>query len=135
MHIPDPRPDKTEERILPLINVVFLLLIFFMIAGSLSITDPIEVSPPVGQRGELSQNDALIILLDANGKLAVDGQRLKRDALVEHLQEITSQESAVPIHLKADASAEANLVVEIMEMLRSAGVSKLKLLTLEAVEP
>jgi len=49
MHFPERRPDPTEERVLPLINVVFLLLIFFMLAGSLSVTEPFDIEPPASQ--------------------------------------------------------------------------------------
>ena len=46
MRFEPPRPRNEDERILPLINVVFLLLIFFMLAGRLSASDPFQVEPP-----------------------------------------------------------------------------------------
>ena len=45
-----PRAQRpSEENVLPLINIVFLLLIFFMIAGALSVTAPFELDPPAAR--------------------------------------------------------------------------------------
>ena len=46
MRFEPPRPRNDEERILPLVNVVLLLLIFFMLAGRLAASDPFEIAPP-----------------------------------------------------------------------------------------
>ena len=47
MIVPPPkRPRSTEDNILPLINVVFLLLIFFMLAGVLTQSPPFSLTPP-----------------------------------------------------------------------------------------
>ena len=90
------RPKNDEERILPLINVVFLLLIFFMLAGKLS-ADVLDLP---AFKASLA------------GRLAAQGK--------------------VRVRLKADGRAEATRVVAVMELLREAGVKRLKLLTLPA---
>lgn len=46
MHFSDPMPDRGNLTLLPMINVVFLLVIFFLLAGELRPADPLAVAPP-----------------------------------------------------------------------------------------
>ena len=126
------RPKNDEERILPLINIVFLLLIFFMLAGKLSASDPFEVAPPRSiSEGPPAAQD-LLVLVGADGRLALDGEVLDLPAFKTSLAGRLAAQDKVRVRLKADGRAEATRVVAVMELLREAGVKRLKLLTLPA---
>jgi biopolymer transport protein ExbD len=123
----------TEAGILPLINVVFLLLIFFMLAGQLTAAGPFPVMPPesaaagapdLQQEGEPRE---AVILLAADGRLALDGALVEEAALKAALAERLAAVPGLPVHLKADGDAEAAAVVAVMETLRDAGVRRLQL--------
>lgn len=129
MHFPERRPDQTEERILPLINVVFLLLIFFMIAGSLTVTEPFEVKPPTSGGQEEDMPDSLVILISKSGQLALDNQPLGEADLLAALKTKLAQQPDTPITLKADANLNANKLVQLTHALYGVGVKKLRLLT------
>lgn len=123
----------TEAGILPLINVVFLLLIFFMLAGQLTQAAPFAVVPPESaaagtpdQPQEGKPREA-VILLAADGRLALDGAPLDVPALQAALAERLAAEPGLPVHLKADGAADAAEVVAVMETLRDAGVRRLQL--------
>ena len=129
MRFQSPRPRSDEERILPLINVVFLLLIFFMLAGRLAATDPFPVKPPASASdGEAGVRD-LVVLVAADGRVAVDGEPVAPEALGDVLTARLARDGATRVQLKGDARAEAVHVVAIMEQLRDAGVERLRLLT------
>lgn len=120
---------RDEERILPLINVVFLLLIFFMLAGQLSAVDPIVVEPPRSAgTGAVDPRD-LVILLGPDGALAVDGTAIAADDLASALATALAGDTARSVWLKADGGAEALEAIAVMEALRSAGLDRLQLLT------
>ncbi|PWG63720.1 ExbD/TolR family protein [Spiribacter halobius] len=123
------RPRNDDERILPLINVVFLLLIFFMIAGQLSATDAFRVEPAESRSEGRPEREDILVLVGADGRLAVDDEEIAPEALVGNLRERLEGQDAVRVRLKADARAAATEVVAIMEQLRSAGVERLQLLT------
>ncbi|GAB4357553.1 MAG: hypothetical protein Kow00114_09150 [Kiloniellaceae bacterium] len=127
------RKAGSEERILPLINVVFLLLIFFMLAGRLTAAAPFDVAPPhsaaagAPQKAEDGRPREAVILLAADGRLALDGTPLDAAALQAALAERLAARPDLPVHLKADGDAEAAAVVALMERLRDAGVARLQL--------
>ena len=55
------RPNRSEENILPLTNIVFLLLIFFMLAGRLSAADPFRIDLPVSaSQAEASERTIVV---------------------------------------------------------------------------
>jgi len=128
MHFPDRRPDRSEERILPLINVVFLLLIFFMIAGSLSVTEPFDVEPPESRSEAAHDPDRVTILMSTEGRLALDGEVLDEAALLQRLKARLAADPRTPVTLKADGAAPANRLVRFTQALHEAGVEQLDLL-------
>lgn len=132
MRFEPPRPRNDEERILPLINIVFLLLIFFMLAGRISATDPFEVTPPQSSSGSNPDRQDLLVLVDAEGRLALDGQVMHESDLKSAITERLGEDGRV--RLKADDAAEATKVVGVMELLREAGVERLELLTVTTVD-
>ena len=116
-----------EERILPLINVVFLLLIFFLLAGRLAATDPFRVEAPRSHDGEPIGGHDMVVHIGADGRLAFDGSVLDEAELRTAVaQRVTSG----AVRLKADGRVEARRVIAVMEILREAGIERLELLTL-----
>ncbi len=124
-----PRPHSDEERILPLINVVFLLLIFFMLAGRLAASDPFEIAPPRSASEGPVENRDLMVLVGADGRLALDGAVMEEAALKAAIAERLAGDGEARVRVKADGSAEATDVVAVMELLRAAGVRRVSLLT------
>ncbi|MCC5853822.1 MAG: biopolymer transporter ExbD [Alkalimonas sp.] len=129
MHFPEPRPDQTEARILPLINVVFLLLIFFMIAGSLTVSEPFEVLPPSSASEGVHEQDSVLILLGRDGQLALDHDSTSEAELLRRLEVRLTAEPGLLITLKADGQLPGNQLVRFTQALHGIGVQKLHLLT------
>ncbi|KZD04865.1 ExbD/TolR family protein [Oceanibaculum pacificum] len=126
--------EEGDEGVIPLINIVFLLLIFFMLAGKLTQADPFQVTPPPSASTDLPEAVPNTILVGADGQLAFAGKPVELEALAEVLAgEVKTQqpmaEDAPPLRLKADQEADAGRVIQVMETLRAAGVEKLLLLT------
>lgn len=122
------RATNDDDRILPLINVVFLLLIFFMLAGHLAATDPFQVEPPVSVSETEPDGAGHVILVGADGRLAFDGKTMD-DAGLKAALAGPVEAGVTHFQLKADGSASAVRLVEIMELLRAAGAEKVHVLT------
>ncbi|MEM8790178.1 MAG: biopolymer transporter ExbD [Pseudomonadota bacterium] len=125
-----PRRQLTyDDSILPLINVVFLLLIFFMVVGKLSANDPFEVIPPQSiSDGEAAQQD-LTIAVGAEGELALSGKLVTEEELVAAVKAAEQGE----FRIRADSRASAATVVALIDTLRSNGVASVRLLTVPSM--
>ena len=117
-----------EEGVIPLINIVFLLLIFFMLAGTLSASDLFEVAPPESASEEPAGESEMVVLLAADGRLALDGRHVAESDLRQQVAARLKASPGIHVRLKADGATTAERVIDIMEMLRAAGVAELTLL-------
>ncbi|MCG7494449.1 biopolymer transporter ExbD [Thalassobius sp. Cn5-15] len=122
---PPGRPEKAES-IVPMINVVFLLLIFFLMTAQIAPPDPFEVEVPQAVAAADPQAD-LSIYLSQSGELAYQDHR--GDAVIAALKG-----EGVPLDkvvLNADARAPGKRLAQVMAQLRAAGVGAVELV----VEP
>ncbi|MAK63024.1 MAG: biopolymer transporter ExbD [Ponticaulis sp.] len=139
MKLNRPKPEKELVNITPLIDVVFILLIFFMLAGAIEPGDPFNVAPAQTTaeiRGDVKD---FVVLIDQDGRIAIDDEIIARDDLRSEIRERMTLKPGALIQLKPDAEADAVEVIELMEEIRDAGAEYLVLLTVgkggvEAVE-
>lgn len=130
MKLPRPTPrSEGEENLIPLINVVFLLLIFFMLAGRLTPPEALPVTPPESRSPQPAETGGLTVLIDAQGQVALDGEPVPVAELPARLARRLA-EGRLAVQVKADAGLEARRLVQLLDGLRKAGVEELDLLTL-----
>lgn len=123
---PPARPER-PEAIVPMINVVFLLLIFFLMSATLAPPEPLEATPPHSAAdGDPGGVPALVIAAD--GALAF-GEARGEDAIAAAA---TSKER--PLRLRADHAAPARRLVETVRALSAAGVTEMRLVTMGRAE-
>ena len=121
---PQGPPRDTEDHILPLINIVFLLLIFFMVAGALATPESVEVEPPEASvDGEEPDRDDTTLYIEADGALTLGDEPVALEGLARAMGERNE------IVLRADAAVEGVRVVAVMRALREAGLERVRLVT------
>lgn len=119
---------QSDDNVIPLINVVFLMLIFFMLAGQISATDAFPVSVPISEREQAASLSEREILMSANGELALDNQPHTLETL-EHALRSHLQIEPLSLVLKVDADTTAAQVRPLLQMLTAAEVKHLRLYT------
>jgi len=117
-----------DDRILPLINIVFLLLIFFMVAGTLSRSDPFEIAPPLSASDAEAPAGPPLVLMGRDGRLALDGRAMERAALLAALPARLAN-GAGELRLKLDARLPASRAVAMIAAFEAAGARRIRLLT------
>jgi biopolymer transport protein ExbD len=122
MRFARPRARDRQEGIVPMINVVFLLLIFFMISSELTPAPPFEVTPPEAAADEASSADDTLYV-DAAGQFA--WRDLRGDAA---LSALAAQRDA-PVEIRADAAVPARAVAALLADLAALGVTDVRLAT------
>ncbi|MGD9865836.1 MAG: ExbD/TolR family protein [Pseudodonghicola sp.] len=122
MQLPAPEPVRNRESVVPMINVVFLLLIFFLMTSQIAPPDPVEVTPPLSEAGApVDQGDRLF--LSADGSLRYGG--LSGAAALEALAARGPQ--AAPVILSADAEVPAETVAQLLRQLAALGIGQVSL--------
>ncbi|WP_200196336.1 biopolymer transporter ExbD [Halorhodospira abdelmalekii] len=130
MKLPLPPSHKDpEEHILPLINIVFLLLIFFMVAGTLTAPPPFSVELPASERGGEVATEPLRIHLGRSGEIALEGREEGLTELEEAVAKLLEESPGRPVQVQADRQARADALLDLMDALRAAGVERIDLVT------
>ncbi|MFX0546035.1 ExbD/TolR family protein [Roseovarius sp. S1116L3] len=137
MRFSDPPRRKPSDSIVPMINVVFLLLIFFLMTAQIAPPFPIDVSPPTAQEAGAPAEADLTLYLSADGALAFEdatGPAALR-ALARAREPICAggpwpcTDTAPPLILRADGSASGAALARLMGQLAEAGFAQVQLVT------
>ncbi|MFZ5654147.1 MAG: ExbD/TolR family protein [Pseudomonadota bacterium] len=125
------RGRVAEINITPLIDVVFLLLIFFMVATTFTKESRLQIRLPTAdaERGEVPP-ESIEITIDRDGAYALNGVALinrQRDTLVRGLRELSAGNPDIPVTIAADARTAHQAVVTAMEAVGKAGFSQLNI--------
>ena len=123
------KTTSIDDRIMPLINIVFLLLIFFLVTGVIKDVEPVDVDPPASVAEAESDEADLTIFIAQNGQLALGNQLLDEDDFTAQLNAAISAQPDQSVRIVADKEIDSTKVIEVLETLRTAGSSRVKLTT------
>ena len=129
-------PETQEINITPLIDVVFLLLIFFMVSTTFQEESQLNIELPEASVNEAAPKDTpIVVAIDAEGRFYVDGQRVV-NTQVKSLKQAISQSipegELPPVVIKSDLNTPWQAVLTVMDASRQLGLVKLSLPTQQA---
>lgn len=126
------RGEPEEIPITNLVDVLFLLIVFFMVSTVLSFDKGIGVKlPETGAPGRISTK-GVSILVDREGKVFVDGKPVPLDALGEAVSD-RRKVSGVNVILRSDQDTRYQAIADVMDRLIAAGISDISLPVVERV--
>ena len=131
------RRELPALNLTPLIDIVFLLLIFFMVTTSFSRETRLLVSLPEASGSVENAAESIEVLVDREGGYAINGRRLvnaEMDSLVRGLELESGGDVSLLVVLVADAEVQHQSVVTAMEAIGRAGFASLSIATREPIE-
>lgn len=136
---PNPRAANRDDNLIPLINVVFLMLIFFMVAGKISHSEAIAIKPPASTSETTAASEAPItILLSSTGVIYMDDMELKSGQLTNTVAtalDNSQDPQALSVLLKVDAATPVDTLLQTLGQIKAAGMLKISLATRVAERP
>ena len=113
----DGEPDMT-----PLIDCVFLLLIFFMVTTVFLQAKGLEVDMPADSQAEEEKKKDINVAIDQYGKIQIGGQDVAREALQEKLKQAVEEANNDNIIIQADGECVQKDVVYVVDSARQVGI-------------
>ena len=125
------RRPEVAINLTPLIDVVFLLLIFFMVSSSFSELTQLVVDLPEAEGSPASGDATLMFSLDVDGTMMLDGQPVPNDAagLLRAMADRIQGSTDRPVMLSADALTHYQHVVTAMDVASRLGLERLTIAT------
>lgn len=116
-----------EPNITPLIDIVFILLIFFVVTTTFSKDLGLEVTRPEASTGSAMPSRLVRVAVNAQGDLAVDGRATRLSRIEPELKERLDLNTERQVLVIADGRVDANLLVRLIDAARSAGATSVSL--------
>ena len=125
-----PYKEKAPFKLdlIPMINVVFLLLIFFMLTSTTTLQSK-KVELPTAKTAEKNSKQFLIMTIDKNGSLELDGKAVTIESLPAYLEKKVGEKKNTVISIHADKAIEFELFGKVIELAKQAGAEDFMLAT------
>ena len=118
--------ESTELSITPLIDVVFILLIFFMVSTSFVGKHGLKIKLPKAETSSVtSENKALDISISQDGIISINGSKTN----IENIKKYAKINKTKSAKLSADEKVQHGLVIKIMDELRKSGIFQISIET------
>jgi len=129
--------DETSVNLTPLIDVVFLLLIFFMVSTTFDSTSELKIDLPQASASKPVAKQRITLIIDPQGDYYLNGKRLKNktaDLLLLELYRATGDDKDTPIVIQSDAKSPVQSLVTAMDVVGQIGLNHLSIATTKATQ-
>jgi biopolymer transport protein ExbD len=121
--------EKGMIDVTPIINVFFLLLIFFMFTSSFIFQPGIKVNLPKAVTSEVIQDEGAVLIITKEDKLYMNEREISSEEILSRLKIMAKNNT--PLLIKSDKGASLGSIVQIWDMCRREGVSQANIATSE----
>jgi biopolymer transport protein ExbD len=129
--------DETGElaiNLTPLIDMVFILLIFFMVTSSFVKEPGVEVDRPSAATATIKQQAAILIGVTGTGEVWIDKRRVDIRAVRANVERLHAENPEGAVVIMADKEAPTGVVIRVLDQSRLAGVESVSIAALREEE-
>ena len=122
--------DEPSLNLTPLMDIMFLLVIFFAVSTTFKVFPGISVDLPGAEAEKIQEEEkSLTAILTGAGEIFIDGKPVEKDQLVDTLREKQKESPINMFILEADRTAQHGQVVTLMDAAKQAGILHLAIST------
>ena len=124
-----PHKKRPSINITSLIDVLFILIIFFMVSSTFKEQPGLELDLPSAKNVQMTEQNELVLFIDEQEKMYFNEQPITREILKNKLDSLAKAKNPPVFVLKADAKVSHGYVIEIIDMIREVGIRKFSIAT------
>ena len=113
----------------PMLDIVFIMLIFFIVTTVFVKEAGVDVNKPNGSLAVMPKNANIFIAVTEDGKVWMDKREIDTDSVRANLDRLMAEQPSDVIIIQADKEAEHGLVVEVMDQIKMAGIDRISIAT------
>jgi len=123
--------DEAEINITPMLDIVFIMLIFFIVTTSFVKEKGLEVSRPSNSppKEVKKKKGPIVVKIDANGNIMMKGRMLERKAVEANLEREKAEKPDSPLIIAAHPDADTDALVIILDAAAAVGVGSVSVAT------
>jgi len=121
--------DEAQIDLTPMLDVVFIMLIFFIVTASFIKEAGVEVNRPQASTSEPAENVNILIAVTANDEIWMDNRRVDIRAVRANIERLHAENPKGAVVIQADNKSTTEVVVAVLDSSREAGVFDVSLST------
>jgi biopolymer transport protein ExbD len=129
--------EDVNINLTPLIDVVFLLLIFFMVSTTFDTTSQLKINLPEASQTQSPQTaQKILLMIDARGNFFVNSRELtnSKSATLKAALERSLTNGMIPVVIQSDAASPVQSLVTAMDVVGQLGIPQVSLATTRPIE-
>lgn len=119
--------EATEVDLTPMLDVVFIMLIFFIVTANFIKEPGVDVERPDAQTAEVQENAAILVAINANDEIWIDGRRVDVRQVKANIVKLLADNPRGSLVVRADRESTAKRIVSVLDAAKLAGVSDVSL--------
>ncbi|MED5261287.1 MAG: biopolymer transporter ExbD [Myxococcota bacterium] len=119
--------EESEVNLTPMLDVVFIMLIFFIVTASFVKEAGIDITRPPAATAERKERGNILIAITNNDQIWVDRRQVDPRALRANIERLHAENPQGSVIIQADVESKNGLLVQVMDAARLAGVSSVSL--------
>ena len=119
--------QESEVNLTPMLDVVFIMLIFFIVTASFVKEAGIDISRPPAATAERKERGNILVAITDNDQIWVDRRQVDPRALRANIERLHAENPQGSVVIQADIKSTNGLLVQVMDAARLAGVSNVSL--------
>ncbi|MFW8650032.1 ExbD/TolR family protein [Vibrio diabolicus] len=119
--------DETAIDMTPMLDIVFIMLIFFIVTTSFVKEAGLEVNRPTASSAQTVKKGNIMVAVGAAGDVWVDKRRIEVDAVRANIERLRAESPDGAVVIQADTEANAGVVVKVMDQIKMAGVESISI--------
>lgn len=117
---------RARVELIPMIDVVFLLLVFFIYAMmSMVVHRGLPVELPFASTAQVHKRQAVTLTITKDNELFLEGQPVEMAQIAQRVKERIGPDQDKRVYISGDAKSDLGIVVKVIDRLRQAGISDL----------
>lgn len=123
--------EEQSIDLTPMLDVVFIMLIFFIVTASFIKETGIEVNRPDALTAESKKNANILVAVNGNNEIWIDKRRIDVRAVRSNVERLRAENPEGAVVIQADEKATAETIIQVMDAAREAGVFDVSIATEE----
>ena len=120
---------QMQAPLTSLIDIVFMLLIYFLLTTSFMVDEGIKIKLPQARAAAPQTQQEITVYVDREGRVYLENKLVPQDKLFKRLKEMIGGQQDRLVVVKADRSVILNKAVKVMDLAKAAGAARLCLAT------
>lgn len=111
----------------PMLDIVFIMLIFFIVTTSFVKEAGIDVSKPEASQAQAKPSANIFIAIRANGEVWMDKRMVDVERVGANIERLLAEQPTDIVVIQADKEAKHGVVVKVMDQIKEAGIDKISI--------